>query len=115
MGSSLERNLIMAMTEYRKAFADANGDKAAYLKACEAFDERNQGTARILWTQFMREITPRVCICANGGELVRFLKMLPSGHEDFQIVTASSEEVEHGYVLVNSNPVTKIITITGAI
>lgn len=105
----------MAISDYRNAFIAANGDKQAYIKACEAFGERHQGTARILWTQFTREITPRVCICANGGELIRFLKHLPLEHSDFTIVTASSEEVEQGYVLVNSNPVTKTITITGAI
>lgn len=104
----------MATTEYRKAFAEAAGDKDKYMELCKELPERHQGTARLLWSQFTREIEPRQCICKNGGEMVNFLKRLPSEHTDFAVVTTSSDDVESGYIRVVSNPVTKTITIHGS-
>lgn len=105
----------MATSDYRKAFVEAAGDKAKYYELTSGLPERHRSTAAILWTQFSREIEPRVCICATGGELVRFLKHLPTAHEDFTIVTASSEDIDSGLVSVESNPITKTITITGSV
>lgn len=105
----------MATSDYRKAFDEAAGDKAKYYELTSGLPERHRSTAAILWTQFSREIETRVCICANGGELVRFLKHLPTAHEDFTIQLAVSAEVDGTVVKVESNPLTKTITITSAI
>lgn len=107
--------LMMGTSAYRKAFDEAKGDKVAYLTATKEFGERHRATAAILWSQFSREIEVRKCICANGGELVRFLKMLPLAHEDFTIVTCNSEDVDGTVVMVESNPITKTITIVSGI
>ncbi|MNC26801.1 hypothetical protein D3C75_749460 [compost metagenome] len=106
--------LMMGNAAYRKAFDEAAGDKAKYMAATAEFGERHRATAAILWNQFTREITPRTCICANGGELVRFLKMLPLAHEDFKVVSTSSEDIDSGLVKVVSDPVAKTITIIGS-
>lgn len=106
---------MMGTAAYRKAFDEAAGDKAKYFEICRDFPIRHAGTATIMWSQFTREITPRTCICANGGELVRFLKMLPREHEDFKIVTCNSEDVDGTVVMVESNPITKTITIVSGI
>lgn len=104
----------MATSDYRKAFEEAAGDKAKYMELCKDLPERHRNTATILWCQFNREIEVRQCICANGGEVVNFLKHLPLSHMDFTVKTTYSEDVDSGLVIVSSDPIAKVITIIGA-
>ncbi|MNN96621.1 hypothetical protein D3C81_2156450 [compost metagenome] len=67
-----------------------------------------------MWSQFQREREVRQCVCKTGGELVNFLKRLPIAHMEFGISTTYSEDIESGYISVDSNPLTKMITIIGS-
>lgn len=103
----------MPFREYKELYDAAKGDRAAYLKAAYELPNGSKN-ALTYWLQFERQVEVRRCVCANGGELVRFLKHLPLAHEDYKIVTASSADVDGTVVLVESNPITKTITITSA-
>lgn len=104
----------MATTEYRKAFAEAAGDKDKYMELCKELPERHQGTARLLWSQFESEIRVRSCVVSNGNELLAFLRSLPASHMEHTLCTAYSEGIESGYAEVSSDPNTKSICIVGS-
>lgn len=105
----------MSTNQYRALFEQHKGDYDAYLAACAAtIDERFQGSARLMWTQFVNETRVRTFVAKNGGELLNFLKHLPVSHMDHSVSTTYSEDIESGYVEVSSDPNTKSICIVGS-
>lgn len=105
----------MATAEYRALFEQHKGDYDAYLAACSTtIGERFQGSARLMWSQFVNEVRVRTFVARNAGELLLFLRQLPISHMEHTVSTTYSEDIESGYVEVQSDPNTKCIRIVGS-